>query len=56
MKVVLTVDDGGHGEDDTVAVVDDGVQRLVFDDVEVMSQVAVCLQESGDKKEFKNHL
>ena len=40
----LTIDDGRHGQDDSIAVVDDGVGRLVLDDVEVVPQVAVRLQ------------
>lgn len=40
----VTVDNGRHGQDDTVAVVDDGVGWLVLDDVQVVSQVTVCLQ------------
>ncbi len=42
----LTIDDRRHGQDDTIAVVDDGVHRLVFNNVEVMLQVVVSLCES----------
>lgn len=42
-ETVLTIDDGRHGQDDTIAVVDDGVRRLVFDNMKIMPQVAVCL-------------
>ena len=40
---VFTVYDGWHGQNNTVAVIDDWVHRLVFDDVKIVSQVAVCL-------------
>lgn len=39
----LTVDDGRHGQDDAIAVVDDGVHRLVFNNMKIMPQVVVCL-------------
>ena len=31
--ILCTVNDGGHGEDHVILVVDDGVDRLVLDDV-----------------------
>jgi len=40
----VTVDNGRHGEDDAIAVVDDGVGRLVLDDVQVVFEVTVRLQ------------
>lgn len=40
-----TIDDGRHGQNDTVAVVDDGIHRLVLDDGEKVLQVIVCLSE-----------
>ena len=45
----LTIDDGRHGQDDAVAVVDDRVHRLVFNNVQVMPQVAVCLYGSKEQ-------
>lgn len=47
-KTVLTIDDRRHGQDDTIAVVDYRVHRLVFNNVKVMPQVAVCLYESKE--------
>lgn len=38
---VLTINDGGHGQDDTIAVIDNRVHRLVFDDRKIMLQVIV---------------
>lgn len=40
-----TIDDGRHGQNDSVAVVDDRVHRLVLDNVEKVLQVIVCLSE-----------
>lgn len=42
-ETVLTIDNRGHGQDNAVAVIDDRVHRLVFNNVKVMPQVAVCL-------------
>lgn len=39
----LTIDDGRHGQDDAIAVIDDGVHRLVFNNRKVMLQLVVCL-------------
>lgn len=47
-ETVLTIDDRRHGQDDTIAVVDYRVHRLVFNNVKVMPQVAVCLYESKE--------
>lgn len=49
-ETALTIDDRRHGQDDTIAVVDDGVHRLVFNNVKVMLQVAVCLYQSKERK------
>lgn len=38
-----TIDDGRHGQNDPVAVVDDRIHRLVFNDVKKVLQVIVCL-------------
>lgn len=40
-----TIDDGRHGQNDTVAVVDDRVHRLVFNNMKKVLQVIVCLSE-----------
>ena len=48
---VLTIDDGRHGQDNAVAVVDDGVHRLVFNNVKVVPQVAVCLYEPREQQQ-----
>lgn len=45
-----TIDDGRHGQDNTIAVIDDGVHRFIFNNVKVMPQVAVCLYESKEKQ------
>ena len=45
----LTIDDGRHGKHGAVAVVDDRVRRLVFNNVKEMPQVAVCLYEPGEQ-------
>ncbi len=50
-KTELTIDDGRHGQDDTIAVVDNGIHRLVFNNVKVMPQVAVCLYESKEQQQ-----
>lgn len=42
-ETVPTIDDGRHGQDNTIAVIDDGVRRFIFNNVKVMPQVAVCL-------------
>lgn len=47
---VLTINDRWHGQDDTVAVVYDGVRWLVFNYVKIMLQVVVCLLDLGGKK------
>lgn len=47
----LTIDDGRHGQDDAIAVVDDRVHRLVLNNVKVMLQVAVCLYESEEQQQ-----
>lgn len=41
--ILLTIDDGRHGENNTVAVIDDRVNRLVFDNMKKVLQVIVCL-------------
>ena len=41
---VLPVDDRGHGEDDILGVVDDGVDGAVTDDGQVLLQVAFFLK------------
>lgn len=51
--MMVTVDDGRHGQDDAVAVVDDGVRGLVFNNVQVMSQVAVGLWRRGQTQQVK---
>lgn len=38
---LLTIDDGRHGQDDALAVVDDGVHRLVLNNMKIMLQVVV---------------
>jgi len=43
MKWLVTVDNGRHGEDHALAVVDDRVDRFVLDDVEVVLQLHVRL-------------
>lgn len=43
-----TIDDGRHGQNHTVAVVDDRIHRLVFNDVKKVLQVIVCL--SGQQR------
>lgn len=48
-ETVLTIDDGRHGQHNAIAVIDDGVHRLVFNNVKVMPQVAVCLYKSGQQ-------
>lgn len=48
-QTVLTIDNGRHGQDNTIAVIDDGVHRFVFNNVKVMPQVAVCLHESKEQ-------
>ena len=56
-KAWLTVDDGRHGEDDTIAIVDNGVGGLVLDDVEIVPQVAVRLQAQPKRQlHFKQPL
>lgn len=45
---VRTIDDGRHGEDDAVAVVDDRIHRFVFNNMEEVLQVIVCLPESEE--------
>lgn len=40
-NTVLTINDGGHGQDNTIAVIDNRVHRLVFDDRKIMLQVVV---------------
>lgn len=47
---VLTINDRWHGQDDTVAVVYDGVHWLVFNYMKIMLQVVVCLLDLGEKK------
>lgn len=43
IATVLTINDGWHGQDNTIAVVDDGVHWLVFNYMKIMLQVVVCL-------------
>lgn len=50
-ETVLTIDDGRHGQDDTIAVVDDGVHGLVLDNVKEVLQVAVRLHESQERQQ-----
>lgn len=40
-KAPLTIDDGRHGQDDAIAVVDDGVHGLVFNYMKIMLQLVV---------------
>jgi len=42
---VLTIDNRRHRQDDAIAVVDDRVHGLVFNNVKIMPQVTVCLYE-----------
>lgn len=41
--VLPTIDDRRHGENDTVSVIDDRVNRLVFNNMKKVLQVIVCL-------------
>ena len=41
---MCTVDDGGHGEDNTILIIDDGIHRFVPDNWKVVLQVTVLLQ------------
>lgn len=41
--VLPTIDDRRHGENDTVAVIDDRVNRLVFNNMKKVLEVIVCL-------------
>lgn len=43
IATVLTINDGWHGQDNTIAVGDDGVHWLVFNYMKIMLQVVVCL-------------
>jgi hypothetical protein len=41
---LLTVDNGRHGQDDLVGVIDDGVDGLIADDGKVLLQVTLALE------------
>lgn len=39
---VFTIDDGRHGEDDTIAIPDDRIDWFVSDDGKVVTYMTVC--------------
>lgn len=48
-----TIDDGRHGQDNTFAVVDDRVHRLVFNNMKKVLQVIVCLSEQQHQNTWR---
>ena len=50
----FTIDDGGHGEDNSVLVIDDWVHRLVADDMEIWLQMTLKLGMRRDGRAKKS--